>query len=286
MTTYLDCIPCFLQQALRAGRAATNDEKQIKLLLDEVGGMIRDIPMLATPPETGDMIYRKVSQITGVADPYFETKKSSIKEALALYPKLKAKIEQSSDKLLTAIKLAIAGNIIDLGVGIKYNLSHDIETILHQEIAISHYATFTTELQKARNILYLGDNAGESVFDRLLIEQLNRPVTYVVRNKAVINDVTFDDAIDSGLDKVAKIISSGSSAPGTILSRCSPAFRAYHNKADMIISKGQGNYEGLSETKRPVFFLLKAKCPVIARNLKVKKGDIILKSINLETLHE
>jgi len=279
MKTYLDCLPCFMSQALRAGRMATKDEKKIKELLDSVGCMIKDIPMDSTPPETGYLIYQKVREITGVEDPYKKIKESNIKEALVLYPKLKQVVKNSGNKLLTAIRIAIAGNIIDLGVGKEFNILKEVDKILDQEFAIFDFEKFQYQLKNAKSILYLGDNAGESVFDKILIGELSKPVTYVVRDIPVINDVTFEDAISSGLDEVAEIISSGSSAPGTILSLCNDAFLDRFNNADMIISKGQGNYEGLSNVDRSVFFLLKAKCNVIANNLQVKENDIVLKSI-------
>lgn len=281
MKTYLDCIPCFLRQALNAGRTATTDEKVIKTLLSEVGCMIRDIPLNATPPETADMIYRKISEVTGVEDPYHSIKENSIREALTLFPRLEEMISASNDPLSTAIKIAIAGNIIDLGVGHTFNISRDVMEIVNQEPAIFDYTLFKQELAGASSILYLGDNAGESVFDKLLIRELKKPVTYVVRERPTINDVTRSDAIDSGLDEVASIISSGSTAPGIILNRCSNDFLETFRNADMIISKGQGNFEGLSETDRPIFFLLKAKCQVIAKNLAVKNGDIIMKAMNI-----
>ena len=103
-----------------------------------------------------------------------------------------------------------------------------------------------------------------------------KPVSYAVRGRAIINDVTKGDAIDSGLDEVAEIISSGSPAPATILDLCNEDFLKRFKQADMIISKGQGNYEGLSDTDRPVFFLLKAKCPVIASDIGVHEDDIVL----------
>lgn len=278
MKTYIDCIPCFMDQALRAGRIATKDEAKIKELLNSVGCMIKNIPMESTPPETGDIIYREVSRITGVNDPYKEIKKSNIKEALALYPELKEMVKASENSLLTAIRIAIAGNVIDLGVNKEFNLIEDIRTIIKQDFAIFHFDEFAEALSKAKSILYLGDNAGESVFDKILIEEIGKPVTYAVRDIPVINDVTYEDAIASGLEEVAEIISSGTSAPGTILHTCNPAFLKKFNHSDMVISKGQGNYEGLSNTDRSVFFLLKAKCKVIANDLNVIVNDIILKA--------
>ena len=185
-------------------------------------------------------------------------------------------VNNSKNRLLTAIRITIAGNVIDLGVGKEFNILEDVEKILDQEFAIFDFEGFKYQLKNATSILYLGDNAGESVFDKILIEELNKPVTYVVRDLPVINDVTIEDAISSGLDEVAEIITSGTSASGTILNLCNDVFVERFNSADMIISKGQGNYEGLSNVDRLVFFLLKAKCAVIANNLKVKENIVDL----------
>ena len=279
MKTYLDCLPCFMSQALRAGRIATKDEKKIKALLDDVGCIIKDIPMDSTPPETGELIYQKVKEITGVEDPYKIIKEANITEALALYPKLKQIVKNSHNKLLTAIRIAIAGNVIDLGMDKEFNILEDVYKVLKQDFSIFDFEEFITQLEKAKSILYLGDNAGESVFDKILIEEMGKPVTYVVRDIPVINDVTVEDAVSSGLDELTEIISSGTTAPGTILKLCNDDFLHRFNNADMIISKGQGNYEGLSNVNRSVFFLLIAKCYVIANDLKVKENDIVLKAI-------
>jgi len=281
MKTYLDCLPCMMQQALQAGRIATNDEKKIKELLDTVGAMMKDIPMENTPPETGEIIYRKVRDITGVNDPYKHIKESNINEALLLYPELKEIVRKSDNRLLTAIRIAIAGNVIDFGMSKKFNIVEDVLKILKQDFAILDFNEFVKRLGKAKSVLYLGDNAGESVFDKILIEELKKPVTYAVRDIPVINDVTFEDAVASGINEVADIISSGSTAPATILSLCNNNFLEKFYNSDLIISKGQGNYEGLTNVKRPVFFLLKAKCYVIANDLNVKEDDIVLKGINL-----
>lgn len=281
MNTYLDCIPCFMDQALRAGRIATNDERIIKKLLDAVGDMMRDIPLENTPPETGEIIYRKVREITGKTDPYKKVKEKNIREALSLYPELKKIVAESDDPLLTAIRMAIAGNVIDLGVNKKFNLVEDVYKILEQDFAIMHFDKFKKQLEISDSVLYLGDNAGESVFDKILIEELNKPVTYVVREIPIINDVTVGDAIASGINEVAEIISSGTTAPAVILNLCNKDFLERFNSSKMIISKGQGNYEGLSDTRQPIFFLLKAKCPVISKDLNVKENDIVLKGINI-----
>jgi len=281
MQTFLECLPCMMQQALRAGRMSTDDDRMVKKILDEVGALIKDIPMHSTPAESGALVYRKIREVTGVVDPYKRIKKASIKEAKMLYPELKKAVKGSDNSLLTAIRIAIAGNVIDFGMNKKFSLVEDVQKILKQDFAILDLDDFKIQLKNAHSILYLGDNAGESVFDKLLIEELGKPVTYVVREIPVINDVVYQDAIDSGLNEVVEIISSGTTAPGTILDLCTNEFIDRFNKADMVISKGQGNYEGLSSVDRSVFFLLKAKCPVIADDIGVKEDDIILKAINL-----
>lgn len=277
MKTYLDCLPCMMAQALRAGRIATNNEHTLKKLLDEVGSSIKDVPMHQTPAQTGAIVYHKIKEITGVDDPYKQIKADSIKEALALYPKLEGYISKSDDKLLAAIRIAIAGNIIDFGVNKKFNLETDLEDIMNQEFGAFDYDEFKLQLHKAGSVLYIGDNAGESVFDRILIEQLGVPVVYVVRGIPIINDVTVKEAIDSGIDEVAEIVSSGTTAPGTILELCTDEFVQRFENADMVISKGQGNYEGLANVQRQVFYLLKAKCHIIASHLGVVEDDIVLK---------
>jgi uncharacterized protein with ATP-grasp and redox domains len=268
-----------MQQAYRAAKFATRDEQKIKQVLDSTGELIRSISLEDTPPETGNHIYQKVREITLNNDPYQEIKKANIEEALKLYPQLKQRVNNSVDPLLTAIRIAIAGNVMDLGVNQSYDITKDLQKILTQDFAIFDFDAFKKQLQKARSVLYIGDNAGESVFDRLLIETMDKPTTFVVREVPVINDCIREDAVASGLDRVAEIISSGSTAPATILRLCNPAFIKTFNQADLVISKGQGNYEGLSAVSRPVFFLLKAKCKIIARDLDVNENDIVLKGI-------
>jgi len=278
MRTYLDCIPCFFRQGLEAIRMVTkNEEKQRKVLL-EIAKALPELPVNSTPPEMGRIIHKIVRQLANSPDPYREIKTEHNRIALQIYPALKDKVEKAKDKLLMAIKIATAGNVIDLGAKGKVNIKEEIEEILRQNFSIFDYEKFKDKLKKTDKILYIADNSGEIVFDRILIENLGKEVIYAVREKPIINDATIEDALFCGIDKVAKVISSGSDAPGTIISECSKNFLSYYEKAKLIISKGQGNYETLSEEKKPIFFLLKAKCPVIARDIGCEPGDIILKA--------
>jgi len=278
MRTFLDCIPCFMLQALRAGRlAGLSDEKILRLLMD-LGEKIRNIKLDDPPPKTAVMVYDLINSYTGKTDPFKTVKKQSTEKALALYPRLKKDVSESEDPLGLAIRLAITGNVIDFGVPSSHDLESEIEKIMEQSFGRRDEEEFKKAVTGAEWILYLGDNAGETVFDRLLIETLARPTTYIVRERPIINDATREDALAAGLDKVATIISSGCAAPGTVLDQCTPEFRELFRKAPVVISKGQGNFETLSESDAPVFFLLKAKCDVVARHLGVKKGDLVLAS--------
>jgi len=240
--------------------------------------MLRDIPLESTPPESGILIYHKVGEITENSDPYREIKSENTKKALSLYPALKSRIEKSGDRLMTAIRIAIAGNVIDYGPNMTFDIEKELEEILEKDFALCDYNRFSEGLDKAREILYIGDNAGECVFDRVLIEEIKKPVIYVVRDVPIINDATYEDAVQAGIDKVATILSSGTDGPGTILKRCSSEFKSIYKKSKFIISKGQGNYEALSNERRPIFFLLKTKCHVIADDLGISEGDIVLKA--------
>jgi len=260
-------------------RLITKDEKKILEVLHEVSLTLPKLSFEATPTEIGRQVYKIISEKTGVDDPYRAIKEKYINQALSYYPELKKIINSSPDRLMTAIRLAIAGNVIDFGANADFNLEEDIEEILHKDLAINHYRQFIDTLEKTESVLYLADNAGETVFDRLLVEELPKPVIYAVRAKPIINDATWEDAVNSGLEKVAEIVSTGCDAPGIVLNLCSRKFLEIYSSAGLIISKGQGNYEGLSEEKGPIFFLLKTKCEVIARDIGVKQGSIILMKV-------
>ncbi len=222
------------------------------------------------------IVYKSIYHITKVKDPFKKIKKSTTRKLLKMYPEFKKKIKKSQDPLYTALKFAALANAIDLGANPDFNLNKELKNFGGKDFDVCEYSEFKKALKKAKNILYIADNAGETVFDRLLIEELNRPVKYAVRADPIINDATSEDAQDAGLDKVAEIISSGCEAPGTILRLCSLEFKKVFARADLIISKGQGNYETLSNLKRLIFFLLKLKCPVIARDMGIPFGSVVL----------
>jgi uncharacterized protein with ATP-grasp and redox domains len=281
MQIYLDCIACFVRQALDAARLATDDEQIHEKVVREVLRLAADLDISQSPPSIGQQIHRLIRNLVGQDDPYHGIKRRFNNMALKLYPELRKQILGSDDRLETAIRLAIAGNIIDFGVNGSLEESHVKETIsdsLSGSLDTKQIQGFKDAVNAAEEILYLADNAGEIVFDRLLIEQLSiEKVTVVVKGEPVINDATMEDALLTGLPRIVEVIDNGSDGPGTILDNCSKIFRRRFENADLVIAKGQGNYETLSDVNKNIFFVLKAKCPVIAKDLGCKVGEMILR---------
>lgn len=277
MRIYLDCYPCFLRQALDAARRAGADDAQQWVVLDRVLEALRQIEPGATPPEIGDQVHRIVRQVAGSSDPYQEAKATSTRQALDLYPRMTELVREADDPLDVAVRLSIAGNIIDAAHFQECDLWGTVERVLAQPFAVDDGAAFRAALADAHAVLYMADNAGETVFDRVLIEALPVPVIYAVKGGPTLNDATYQDALAAGIGGVAEIVSTGSDAPGTILDRCSEEFCALYERAEMIIAKGQANYETLSEEGPRVFLLLQAKCPVIAGDVGAPVGSIVLR---------
>ena len=281
MKIFLDCIPCFVRQALAAARMATNDEQIHERVLREVLVLAKDLDMSQSPPVMGQKIHRLIRKLTDIEDPYHGVKQRFNHAALQLYPKMRNYIIESDDTLKTAVRLAIAGNIIDFGANDHLQES-ELEKAIHECLTAdsSHLQLdlFEQTLNETEEILYIADNAGEIIFDRLLIERLPiEKVTVAVKGSPVINDATMEDAILAGLPRIVEVVDNGSDGTGTILETCSRAFIDCFNKADLVIAKGQGNYESLSEADKNIFFVLKAKCPVIARDLGCEVGEMTLR---------
>jgi damage-control phosphatase, subfamily I len=210
-----------------------------------------------------------------VADPYASIKIQLNRMASQVVSRFKARLETAKDPLLTAVKLAIAGNVIDLGAsdGVsRGDVMQSVNQVLAQGLG-GNVERFRQAADQAQRILYLADNAGEIIFDRLLIDTLDpRRITVAVRGSAVINDATMTDAMAAGLHEICEVIDNGSDAPGTLLDDCSSVFCQQFNEADLIIAKGQGNFESLSEYEGNISFLFKVKCPVVATHTKLPIG--------------
>ena len=279
MKTRIDCLPCFLRQTVIALRQYGGDEKTHQKVFRDVLAIMQDTDMSKPPAYTTTFIHRTIRESID-RDPFEKIKKEFNAIALSLYPGLRDRAKTSPDPLWTASRLAIAGNIIDFGIFTSIDIEKSIEQSLRAEIAVDDYTSFREDLMATDEILYLLDNAGEIVFDKLLIEELRaagKHVTAVVKGSAVLNDVTRDDAVQVGLDAVCEIIDNGSDAIGTILPWTSPVFREKFEKAALIISKGQGNFETLFATDKRTYFLFQSKCDVVSQELGLSPCSMLFK---------
>ena len=280
----LECIPCFVRQAFEAGLLVAEKEEVRELILREVLSNLSGQSFDKSPPSVGREVHGIIRRVSGDNDPYLEIKRKSNKLIEEQIPVLKECIRNSKDSFETSVRLSIAGNIIDYGHGehiTEEMINNTISQSLKQPIDKKNIKKLKEEIKKASDILFLGDNAGEIFFDRLFLEELRGyPVTFAVRGGPIINDALKEDAVAAGIDKLVPLIDNGYDAPGTILEECSVEFKKRFAKADLIIAKGQGNYETLSSTDKKIFFLLKAKCPVIARDIGCRKGDMVISQKN------
>lgn len=290
MTIQPECIVCLLNQALRVCQACKIDTKATKEILERVAMMVPEWSLDETPPQIAARMYPVIAKMVGAKDPYREAKEISTCKAKELLPGAQREVVASQDRLVAALKAAIAGNVIDLGSQESFSIYEEIGKIFDTPLAIDHTKNLKEDLREAKILLYLGDNAGEQVFDRLLIETIRElypavMVFYAVRGRPIINDVTFGDALAAKLDEVATIIDSGVDTPSLDLLRASASFLKLYEKADLVISKGMGNYESLDWVDdKPIYFLFKVKCNVVASSIGKQVGDIIcMKNLGYKT---
>ncbi|VGO22384.1 damage-control phosphatase ARMT1 family protein [Pontiella sulfatireligans] len=281
MQIYNQCIPCFIQQAYDALQQVDSDEALTHRTLQRVLQEAARFPTTRTPPEMAQITHRIIREETGRADPYEKIKRRSTEFALRIMDEARAIINGSIDPFKMALRFSIAGNILDFALTTKWtqlDLANFIENTRVQPLNDAAVEQLRKAVRRAGSILFLGDNAGETVFDRLLIEQFpNTDVFYAVKGSPVINDATLADARAAGLHEVAELTENGSDAPGTILEDCNAPFRWLFNEAGLVIAKGQANYESLSQAKRPLFFLTQVKCPVIGRDLGEPVGGWVVR---------
>ncbi len=282
MKTEMECMPCLIKQALNVISLSKCKADMGERVIREVLARLSKINFDLDPAFSANIVYHTFKKVTGIKDPFAGLKKKYNKFAFELYPGLEEILETSTDSLYTAVKIAIAGNIIDFGLDFKKGDRIDLETIMHdiknKPLARDDYKDFKKAVGKAANILYITDNAGEIIFDRILIEQLikqHKNVVVSVKSGPIINDATIEDAREAGLDRLVKIIETGSSKIGIQLESAPENFLYEFNRADLIISKGQGNIESLYGEDANIYFLLKVKCLKVARELGVGFGDIV-----------
>lgn len=274
MNTSLDCMPCFVRQALDAARLVSSDEFFQAEIVRNTLQWASECNLTQPPPKMAQKVHRFIREATGNPDPYQSIKNKMNLVAAEFLPELRKLIRNSESPLLTAAHLAIAGNIIDMGIfsQVDHNdIRKSIDRSLGENVA-GHPGDFLQRVSGAQHIVYLADNAGEIIFDQLLMEQIGIPrITLAVRGYPILNDICMADVDNLKLPQELKVIHNGSDAPGTLLAETSEEFQRAFDRADLIISKGQGNYETLSDADYPIAFLFQAKCPVIARELNVEE---------------
>jgi len=220
--------------------------------------------------------------MSGNPDPFRSEKDAQNEKALEILPWIEKTVTESKEPLLMAVRLSIAGNSIDLGAQESFEIEENLEKAVSEDRELGDFCRFSDAVSRAREILLIADNSGEIVFDRVLLETIrsqkggNVSLYLAVRGGPIINDVTEREARQCGMDRVAEIISTGMEMPGTVLSRCAPSFVELFWRADLVVSKGQGNWETLEGCGREVFFLFQAKCPVVARLNNCAEGDFLL----------
>lgn len=285
MKLFLDCIPCFQKQVLFTVKDL--DDKLKSKILRKVMILLCDTSWELTPDEIANKAYNLIREETGIADPYKQIKKQSNKMAMELYPKLKTEMKsiRQKDRLYIAANLAIAGNIIDYGPAFEFDLGKTIKEVLNKEPAINDFDILSEKVMSAESLLYFADNAGEIALDKMFIQEMitirGKPfnhISFVVKGGPIINDAMIEDAYEVGIDKLPNVVfyRIGNGQEGTGPNRWDDVVKEWIKEHDLVISKGQGNFEGLSENSN-IFFMLIAKCPVIAKEIGVNVKDTVIK---------
>jgi len=284
MKATVACIPCMMRQAFLAARHCGGDPTLHKQVLDEAMRryLALEDPLGITPGELSQVAYEACRDVMGVHDPYLHEKRSCNEKVMELYPELKARLDQSADPLADALLLAMAGNIIDLGIDQPYDLTEDVIKQMDRGFDVQELEQFRHALSGAKSILYLADNAGEIGFDRLLIEVLGPDrVTLMVKAGPIVNDAMLADAQQVGLTDIVRVVDTGSNYFGFPWHIVSRQAREQFRTADLVISKGHANFETVSELgpeeHSGIWYLLKVKCEDVAIAVPAASlGDVVL----------
>ena len=279
MRTRIECFPCFIRQTIIALSQLTEDPAVHEEIVREVLSVMQHADTSKPPAYTTTFIHRLIRDRLG-QDPFEKVKDVYNNLALGLYPGLRDEIYRSGDRLWTAARLAISGNVIDFGIFTSIDVEKSVRNSLESRIGVDDYAAFRESVSEADQILYLLDNAGEIVFDMLLIKELcssGKKVKAVVKGSPILNDATVADAVQVGLSDICEVIDNGSDAVGTILEWTSPEFQRQYQAAELVISKGQGNFETLVGNAEKTYFLFQSKCDVVSKELGLSPGSMLLK---------
>jgi len=277
-----ECIPCLARQATEIAVKSTDDKLVQEEIIIKCLEELSKLDFELSAPEIGRLMHLHAMNITGNFNPYQKLKDEYNEIALDITDIIKREqwIEDANDPFDLACRLSIAGNIIDFSVGLNLDYSKILASVsdsLESPLFGDGPKVLEESIANAKNIMFIADNAGEIIFDKFLLEQLpTDKVTYVVKGGPIVNDATIDDVHFAGIDKMVKVIDNGVAAQGTILNECSEEFLKAYCNADVVISKGQANYETLSDENKNIFFLLRAKCESVAKSFGCNKMDYVL----------
>ena len=274
-----ECVPCLLRQAREAIALSGLETRAAFSLWERAERFMEQTDPCQSPPVMAQQLHRLIRQHSGNPDPYAAMKTRLNERALRLYPEWHRRFLQAWTPLEAAVRMAIVGNLLD--VGSKTQLDKTAVLAAFEDALTAplrgSVELFAGAIRQARQILYLADNTGEIVFDRDLLAQLPPgKCAFAVRGSPVLNDATLADAEAVGIRNICDVIANGSDAPGTLLDDCSPEFREQFHAADLVIAKGQGNFESLNRMDKYIFFLLKIKCDVLRRSLGCPRGSLML----------
>ncbi|NPB08091.1 MAG: DUF89 domain-containing protein [Aquificae bacterium] len=281
MRTYPECVPCLINQGLNAVKKLNLPrELEMEIALRSLKFLSRYDRLNRPPAYYAYFIQKIVKELTGNEDPFRDLKKLANEKALSLLPSLEKALERAKDPLLYVLKVSAAGNAIDFAIKGLLDPEKELGLLLEKDFLVKDYEPLKEKLQEARSVLIIGDNAGEIVLDKLLVKTLKGlglTVYYGVKGGPILNDATYEDAEEVSMTDICRVIPNGSDKVGTWLGDCSEEFREIFYGADVVIAKGQANFETLSEEKRNLFFLLVAKCEPIAREVGGKRKELILR---------
>ncbi len=283
MNTQTDCIPCIISAISGLVRLCTNDESKRESLMKNSLRLLADTDLTNNPVILSRKLIKNTLEECKIEDPFLSLKRERNERAWKILPLIKEKVESAEDPLHIAALAAAAGNILDfVATGHNYMLEQAIEEVFEQGFALDCYDDFFQHLKNSETIFYVGDNTGEIVMDRPLIEELKKlgkKITYCVRGKPAMDDALAEDYHLARLNEYTDMVDTGNGYLGLVLPEAPPATVELFNNSDMVISKGMGNFETLAELNdNRIFFILKAKCKRIAEMLGVEKGEYCLRS--------
>jgi uncharacterized protein with ATP-grasp and redox domains len=282
MKASLDCLPCLTRQAVELARVATSDQEEQERLARRFLREISQMDWSSSAPAMAGQLHALAKPLLPeeeVEDPYLQAKEVFNRLALEIYPEARRRVQESDNPFQTAVRLSAVGNTIDLAVNQSLT-AEDVECEMEKALdltLVGDIDQFKAEIAQASSILFIADNAGEIVFDKLLLELMPRErIVAAVRGCPILNDATIEDAEVAGLTDLVEVIDTGSGVPGILYEECGEEFRERFEAADLVIAKGQGNFETLAGEGKAVWFIFRAKCDVTARQVGARVGDLVV----------